>query len=257
MNTDEATMIVAMLETNWQPFKNTDAAVDLWASAFESEPYQMVRTAVMALIQTDPSDFRPTVAKVRRKMHDMVYGRRMTETEAWLSVKNSLPEAQESPETLKGAKTAWAKLPEDVKKLVTPRQLLEYNSIEAEQMDTVIQSNFMRSYRELRDCRYEKEAMSPALLSRITAIQKASPVFRDHDAEKPEQALLPEPEVQRSIAEVVAEANAKAAEHGMRMTDELRQKHASRLDGFFVPMTEKEKKMIEKREDEKAERYLK
>ena len=257
MNADEATMIVAMLETNWQPFKNTEAAVDLWASAFESEPYQMVRTAVMALIQTDPSDFRPTVAKVRRKMHDMVYGRRMTETEAWLSVKNALPEAQEAPETLKGAKTAWAKLPEDVKKLVTPRQLLEWNSIEAEQMDTVIQSNFMRSYRELRDNRYEKEAMSPALLNRILAIQKASPVFRDHDAEKPEQAFLPEPEVKRSIADVVADANAKAAEHGMIMTDELRDKHSNRLDAFFTPLTKEELKLIEKREEKKAERFLK
>lgn len=257
MNENEAMMIVAMLETNWQPFKATKPAIDLWASAFESDPYELVRTAVMALIQTDPSDFRPTVAKVRRKMHDMVYGRRMTETEAWLSVKNSLPEAQESPETLKGAKTAWAKLPEDVQKLVTPRQLLDWNSIEAEQMDTVIQSNFMRSYRELRDNRYEKEAMSSALLNRISAIQKASPVFKDRDAEAPKQAFLPEPEVTKTISEVVDEANEKAAMHGMTMTAELQEKHKQNLDAFFSPMTAEEKKIIEKRETAKAERYLK
>lgn len=257
MNEDEAMMIVAMLETNWQPFKATKPAIDLWASAFESDPYELVRTAVMALIQTDPSDFRPTVAKVRRKMHDIIYGRRMTETEAWLSVKNSLPEAQESPETLKGARSAWEKLPEDVKKLVTPRQLLEWNSIEAEQMDTVIQSNFMRSYRELRDNRYAKEAMSSTLLNRILSIQKASPVFKDHDAEKPKQAFLPEGEVTKSIAEVVDEANAKAAEHGMTMTEELREKHSDRLDAFFAPITKEERKLIEKREEKKAERFLK
>lgn len=251
----EAMKIVAMIETNWQPVKDQEAAYDLWASAFQSEPFELVNTAVMALIQTDLSDFRPTVAKVRRKMHDIVFGRRITETEAWLCVKNSLPEAQEWPETLKGAKSAWNKLPEDVRKLVTPKQLLDWNSVGVEQMDTIIQSNFMRSYRELRDSRYEKEAMDKFLLSDIRNIQKASKVFRDPDAERPKQIALPE--VRKSVSQVVDEANAKAAEHGMVMTDELREKHASRLDGFMAPMTAEEVKLVAKREERKAERFLK
>lgn len=118
--------IVAMIETNWQPVKDQDAAYDLWASAFRDDPFELVQTAVMALIQTDPGEFRPTIAKVRRKMRDMVYGRSISETEAWLLVKNSLNEAQQGPETLRGAKSAWQKLPEDIRKLVTPKQLLDW-----------------------------------------------------------------------------------------------------------------------------------
>ena len=190
--------IVAMIETNWQPVKDQDAAYDLWASAFRDDPFELVQTAVMALIQTDPGEFRPTIAKVRRKMHDMVYGRNISETEAWLLVKNSLNEAQQGPETLRGAKSAWQKLPEDIRKLVTPKQLLDWNSVEAETLDTVIQSNFMRSYRDIRDRRYEKEAMSASLLRQVKAIEDSSKVFRNPD--EVAKAELPEPEQPKKLA---------------------------------------------------------
>lgn len=192
MTNDEATMIVAMIETNWQPFKSTKPAIELWASVFEHDPYELVKTAVMMLIQTDPSEFRPTVAKVRRKMRDIVYGNRITETEAWLIVKNSLHEAQDSPETLKGAKSAWKKLPEDIQKLVTPRELYEWNSVPYETLDTVIQSNFMRSYRDVANRRYEKETISLSVLEDVKKLQAASPVFRDPD-DTP-KLTLPKPE---------------------------------------------------------------
>ena len=189
MNDIEATQIIAMLETNWQPFKNTNAAIKLWASAFSEDPYELVNTAIMALIQTDSSDFRPNVAKVRRKMHDIVYGERMSETEAWLTIKNSLPEAQESPETLKGAKSAWDKLPDDIQKLVTPKQLLDWNSVEISTLDTVIQSNFMRSYRDVTERRYKKESLPKEMLKRIETIRQATGLYIDPE-KKPE---LPQP----------------------------------------------------------------
>ena len=126
-------------------------------------------------------------------MHDILYGRSITETEAWLLVKDSLSEAQQEPEWLGGAKRAWSKLPEDVRKLVSPRQLLEWNSVDPDKLDTVIQSNFMRSYRDVRDRRYEKEAMSASLSKTIKALQKASPVYKDPDALPESKAELPEP----------------------------------------------------------------
>lgn len=190
MNDIEATQIIAMLETNWQPFKNTSAAVKLWASVFADDPYELVNTAVMSLIQTDVSDFRPNVGKVRRKIHDIVYGEKLSETEAWLLVKNSLPEAQESPETLKGAKSAWNKLPEDIQKLVTPRQLLEWNSVDPSTVDTVIQSNFMRSYRDVSDRRYSKEVLPKGTLQTIGKIREMTGLYKDPEI-KPE---LPAPQ---------------------------------------------------------------
>lgn len=189
MNDIEATQIIAMIETNWQPFKNTNAAVKLWASAFAEDPYELVDTAVWTMIQSGTSDFRPNIGQVRQQMRDIIYGEKMSETEAWLSIKNSLPEAQESPETLKGAKSAWSKLPQDVQKLVTPKQLLDWNSVETSTLDTVIQSNFMRSYRDVTERRYKKESLPKEMLKRIETIRQATGLYIDPE-KKPE---LPQP----------------------------------------------------------------
>lgn len=215
MNRTEAMKIVAMIETNWQPVKDQEASYDLWAAAFKDDPFEMVETAVMALVQTDLGEFRPTVAKVRKMMRDILYGRPMTETEAWLAVKNSFHEAQEGSETLRGARSAWKKLPEDIQKIVTPKQLRDWNGIETEQLDTVIQSNFMRSYRELRNNRFTKEAMSKSLLETIEKIQAASPVFENND-EKHEELPAPKltyekPDFEIRREQLAAEEKAKAA----------------------------------------------
>lgn len=215
MTRTEAMKIVAILETNWSPMKDQEAAYDLWASSFDDVPYHMVYTAVMAYVQSSTSAYRPTVGQIREMMRDILYGRSMTETEAWLLVKGCFHEAQEGAETLRGAKSAWKKLPEDIQRLVTPRQLRDWNGIETEQLDTVIQSNFMRSFRELKNVRYRKEAMSKNLLETIERIQQASPVFEDHD--KPKEAL-PAPEAPKY--EIPAEWEKKP------MTEEMRQRLA-------------------------------
>ena len=184
MNDIESTQIIAMLETNWQPFKNTNAAIKLWASAFAEDPFELVNTAVMA------SDFRPNIGQVRQQMRDIIHGEKMSEVEAWLKVKDSLHEAQEDPENLTGARSAWKKLPADVQKLVTPRQLLDWNSVETSTLDTVIQSNFMRSYRDVTDRRYKKEALPNEIKKRIETIRQATGLYIDPE-EKPE---LPQPQ---------------------------------------------------------------
>lgn len=189
MTDKETQIILAMIETNWQKFPNQRAAESLWAEAFREDPFPLVRTAVMALINSDSGDFRPNIAKVRRKMHDIVYGERISETEAWQLIKAGMHEAQSEPETLGGARSAWAKLPEDIRKLVSPRQLLDWNSVETVQLDTVIQSNFMRSYREVRDRQYSRESVPAETARQIEAIRSASGLFKDPE----KRAELPQP----------------------------------------------------------------
>ena len=198
MNNVETRIILAMIETNWQKFPNQKAAEDLWGEAFKDDPFQIVRTAVMSLINTDTGEFRPSIAKVRRKMHDIVYGERMTETEAWLLIKGSLHEAQSDPERLGGATSAWKKLPEDLQRLVSPRQLLEWNWLENSELDTVIQSNFMRSYREVRDRKYNAEALPKATAQNIEAIRKAIGLYQSPE-QKPE--ALPEAKIMPELPE--------------------------------------------------------
>lgn len=189
MNDRDTKLILAMIEANWQPVRNQQAAIDLWSSCFRDDPKELVEAAVMALIQTSDMSFRPTVGMVRRKMHDIVNGEKLSETEAWLLVKGSFHEAQEEPETLGGARRAWAKLPEDLQRLVSPRELYEWNGLDSSQLDGVIQSNFLRSYRETRDRKYQREALMKSTAEDIARIRGALGKYKDPEA-KPE---LPAP----------------------------------------------------------------
>ena len=185
----ETKLILARIEANWSPFKNAESAVTLWCDRFKSDPYPLVLEAVNVLIDTDTGGFRPTIGQVKAAMHDIVYGEAMSETEAWQIVKNSLHEAQEDPENLTGAKSAWHKLPEELQKLVSPRQLLEWNWMDIEKMDTVIQSNFMRSYRDVMGRKYRKEAISKESAQNIEKMRQALGLYKDPET-KPE---LPQP----------------------------------------------------------------
>ena len=241
MTENETKLILSRIEANWTPFKNQDTAIMIWADRFKDEPYELVLSAVNVLIDTDTGGFRPTIGQVKSAMHDIVYGEAISETEAWLLVKGSMHEAQTDPENLTGARSAWKKLPETIQKLVSPKQLLEWNWLENSQLDTVIESNFLRSYRDVRDRKYRKETISKETAQKIRMMREALGLYTDPDKKPealpvprivPEQAHLPKPE-------------------------ELREKHSGRLDAFLSPMTAEEKKIIEKREDKKAERFLK
>lgn len=188
MTENDAIKILAMIEANWQPVRNQQAAIELWASCFRDDPVELVETAVLTVIQTSDIAFRPTVGMIRRKMRDIIHGEMMSESEAWQTIKSVLPKAQESPETLKGAREAWNLLSEDLKKLVTPKQLLDWNSVEPESLDTVIQSNFMRSYREIRERKYAKEAVMKSTSDDIQAIRLALGKYQNPEA-KPELPL--------------------------------------------------------------------
>ena len=65
-------------------------------------------------------------------------------------------------------------MPEPIRDLVSPRQLLEWNGIDSSQLDTVIQSNFLRSYRETRDKRYAKEALMKTTAEDIKRLRSAA-----------------------------------------------------------------------------------
>jgi len=234
MTKDEVEMILMRIEANWTPFKNQDTAIMLWADRFKSDPYELVLEAVNTLIDADTSGYRPTIGQVKAAMHDIVFGEAISETEAWQLVKGSLHEAQEDPENLTGARSAWKKLPETIQRLVSPKQLLEWNWLENSQLDTVIESNFMRSYRDVVSRKYRKEVISKDTAQKISMMRDALGLYSDPDA-KPE---LPQPKklaYEKPDWMVLREAPARQMN----------------MDAFLAPMTEKEKKMILDREERK------
>lgn len=158
MTRQEALAIMAMLKTAYPSFykdlskEELNAAVNLWATMFSEEPIQVVTEAIKALMCT--LKYPPTIADVKEKIAAIMHPQTMTEMEAWQLVRQAISYYR--------AEETFAQLPPILQKIVgSPSVLRQWAQMEAETVDSVIQSNFMRSYKAR--VAHEKEyAMLPA-----------------------------------------------------------------------------------------------
>jgi len=158
MTREETKAILAVLKAGYPNFykdmtkedaKNT---VDLWATMFADEKPQIVIEAVKSLICT--LKYPPTIADVKEKIALITQPPAMTEMEAWQIVRKAI--------SYYNAEENFINLPPEIQKVVgSPNMLRQWAQMEAETVDSVIQSNFMRSYKAR--VAHEKEyAMLPA-----------------------------------------------------------------------------------------------
>lgn len=148
MNITETMQIMAVLELAYPQFyaKKTNEekknAVKLWTEMFADEPGEVVAMAVKALIKTRVSDWPPSIGAINEKIMQITQPKEMTELEAWESVAKAIRNsAYNSGEE-------FAKLPEVVQRLVgTPAQLREWAVMDSDTINSVVASNFQRSYK--------------------------------------------------------------------------------------------------------------
>lgn len=165
MTRQEALAVMVMLKTAYPTFyKNyskdeINAAVDLWATMFADEKPQIVVEAVKSLICI--LKYPPTIADVKEKITMITQPPTMTEMEAWDLVRRAI--------TYYNASEAFANLPLILKKIVgSPNTLREWALMDVETVNSVIQSNFMRSYKA--KVAQEKEyAMLPSSTKQLIA----------------------------------------------------------------------------------------
>ena len=165
MTRQEALAVMAMLKTAYPTFyknfnkEDISAAVNLWATMFSEEPIQVVTEAIKALMCT--LKFPPTIADVKEKIRKITQPDEMTEMEAWDMVRRAI--------SYYHANEAFKRLPPILRRIVgSPNQLREWALMDSETVNSVIQSNFMRSYRVM--AAQEKEyAMLPSSTKQLIA----------------------------------------------------------------------------------------
>jgi len=165
MTRQEALAVMAMLKTAYPTFykdlskEDISAAVNLWATMFSEEPVQVVTEAIKALMCT--LKFPPTIADVKEKIAMITQPLMMTEMEAWSRVRGAI--------SYYHANEAFANLPPMLQKIVgSPNQLREWAMMDTETVQSVIQSNFMRSYR-VRLAHEREYAMLPSSTKQLIA----------------------------------------------------------------------------------------
>jgi len=161
----EALAIMAMLKTAYPNFykdlskEDINATVNLWATMFSEESIQVVTEAIKALICT--LKYPPTIADVKEKIAMIKQPLMMTEMEAWQRVKAAI--------SYYNASENFEELPPILQKVVgSPNTLREWALMDGEVVNSVIQSNFMRSYKA-KVAQQKEYAMIPSSTKQLIA----------------------------------------------------------------------------------------
>jgi hypothetical protein len=122
--------------------QEAESTIALWESMFDEEPYELVGAAVKAFISGDGKGFPPAIGQIKERIRQITTPEEMTEQEAWTYVSKALRNSTY------GSVEEFAKLPPEVQAVVhDPGQLRQWALAEADEVETVIASNFQRSFR--------------------------------------------------------------------------------------------------------------
>lgn len=148
MNIVETAKLMAVLETAYPLFyakktqQEREDAIKLWAEMFAEEPAEVVAMAVKALIKSRVSTYPPGIGEITEKIQQIMQPEEMTELEAWGLVLRAVSNSNYN------SGEEFQKLPPVLQRLVgAPSQLREWASMDRETLNSVVASNFQRSYK--------------------------------------------------------------------------------------------------------------
>ena len=144
MTRDETKKLLLAIEAAFPNFKPADATltVDTWHWALEEYPTQAVKAALQIYIKTNNSGFAPSVSQLIGAMYAPKSNNQLSEGEAWNLVKKAIQNGNY------GAETEFEKLPQIVQRAVgSPNMIRQWAQSDTDEVNTVIASNFQRTYK--------------------------------------------------------------------------------------------------------------
>lgn len=152
MTKREVAELMTVLQANYpdsfrgQSDEVVGAKVALWYDFFKDHPKEVVYAAAKAFMATDTSGFMPNVGQITEQIRRLNEPEEMTAGEAWGYVSKALRNSTY------GSVEEFAKLPPLVQRVVgSPEQLKEWAMMEADVVQSVISSNFQRSFKVGQD----------------------------------------------------------------------------------------------------------
>lgn len=148
MTREETLAIMGVLKAAYPNFykgmgrSEAEGIVDLWSSMFDKEPAQLVAVAVKAHIANDKKGYPPHIGAIKEAIVKLQEPEAMTEQEAWGLVLKALRNG------IYGAQKEFDALPPMIQRLVgSPSQLKEWAMMDGDSVNSVVASNFQRSYK--------------------------------------------------------------------------------------------------------------
>lgn len=158
MTREETKMIITMLSSvyvnEFSKLKEEQVIrmIDVWTMLFEDEDANKIATVTKTYLKSSTNAFMPTPAMLINMAYELFEPKGMTEQEAWNILLHAITHCDYYP------KRTYDMLPLEIQALCTPNQLYEWGQINTETLNTVVASNFMRSFkvREKNRVDYER-----------------------------------------------------------------------------------------------------
>ncbi len=171
MTRDETKKILMTVQASYPNFNPPDKTVTIntWFLLLKDNEYLAIEQALRAYITTDTSGFAPNIGQLLDKLHAIQSPQELNEMEAWSLVSKALRNGYY------GAVEEFDKLPPLVQKAVgSPDNLRNWSQTDVKAIETVIQSNFMRSYAAIVKREYEIKKMPADVQALIEDVNKTS-----------------------------------------------------------------------------------
>lgn len=150
---------------------DTDAIM-VWYEFFKEDDYMVVQTAIKKYMANN--EFPPTIAGIRKNINEITNpDLSMTEGEAWSLVYRAICNSAYN------AREEFDKLPPECQKAIgNPAMLKEWAGLDKEEVNTVIQSNFMRSFKVEKKRSQEMQMLPPSTRGVIQMLSDGMDVNR-------------------------------------------------------------------------------
>lgn len=147
MEYEEVRKLLTLIQAEYpQSFSKLDERqmalkLEMWSKEFKDDNAMLVYSAARTLMGT-AREFAPNSGQIREKMRELTSEKTLDEQQAWALVSKACANGYY------GYKKEFAKLPPEVQRAVgRPEQLKEWAVMDVDTVQSVVASNFMRSYR--------------------------------------------------------------------------------------------------------------
>ena len=191
MNLAQTKLVLGVLYAAFPAFyrdmkpEATNGISKLWQEMFAEEPYELVTAAVKALIATKVEGYPPTIGSVKEQIAKLTQPEQLSELDAWALVNKACQNGYW------GFKEEFDKLPEVVQRAVgSPEQLRVWAQMDEDTVNSVVASNFMRTFK-VKQKQQREVAMLPPEIRNILAETTKRMALKQPER-KPRQLAAPE-----------------------------------------------------------------
>lgn len=163
MTREETVKIIRIMCDSYPNYKpnNISEMVDVWCMMLEDYNYNQISVALKAYVTSDTSGFAPSIGELIAKIQMISQPQELNEMEAWSLVSKALRNGTY------GAVEEFSRLPPTVQEAVgNPDNLRNWATSDYKAIETVIQSNFIKTYRSVTS-RTEEIKRVPAEIQKL------------------------------------------------------------------------------------------